>query len=187
MTQQVIALVGISGVGKSTLLHALSTTTEFQHLQASGLIREARATATTGHVTGDSLRLADIDENQRLLVEGFKGARHGAARLIVLDGHTVIDAPAGLQLIAPEVFAAIGVTQFVFLADLPTEIHRRRASDTSKSRPARTAAELEQHQNSALQQTLKVSLRMSVPVVVVMPTHIDFVCELFASVEREAP
>lgn len=184
MTQEVIALVGISGVGKSALLAALSRNTGFQHLQASGLIREARSSDTTGPVAGDSLRLADIDENQRLLVEGFNRARLREAPLIVLDGHTVIDAPAGLQFIAPEVFAAIGITRFVFLADLPAEIHRRRVGDASRNRPARTVAELEAHQNLALQQTLKVSLRMSIPVVVVMPTHVDLIRELFASVGR---
>ena len=42
MTQTLIGLLGISGVGKSTFIKRMSDYLKFQHLQASALIEDGR-------------------------------------------------------------------------------------------------------------------------------------------------
>ena len=42
MTQPVVALLGLSGVGKSTILRKLAAHIAFQHLQASAIIKAAQ-------------------------------------------------------------------------------------------------------------------------------------------------
>jgi adenylate kinase len=173
MTQSIIALVGISGVGKSTLLRAAAETVRFQHLQASALIKAAKEKQTTEAVVTDELRTADITDNQALLVKGFNQARAPDSHLIILDGHTVIDTPNGLTTIEPSVFAALGVTEFIFIADDPEAIHTRRVNDSSRNRPNRSARELALHQEHALLAACNAALSLAVPLHLYTPRKLD--------------
>ena len=163
MTQTVVALVGISGVGKSTVLRAIAETLVFQHLQASALIKDARNALEAGAVGHDDLRQVDIGDNQALLVEGFRAARDLAMGTVILDGHTVIDTPNGLVRIEPSVFGALGIQKFVLVVDGPDAIHRRRAGDTTRKRPVRSAAELDKHQNEALLAAYAAACLLGIP------------------------
>lgn len=161
MTQAVIALVGISGVGKSTLLRALGESVVFQHLQASALIKAAReAIEAVGH---DDLRRVDIGDNQALLVEGFSRARDPNAQIVILDGHTVVDTPNGLVEIAPAVFAGLGIARFVLVVDEAEAVRQRRSGDKTRNRPERTAEELDEHQKAALLAAYEAARVMAVP------------------------
>lgn len=185
MKQPVVALVGISGVGKSTLLRSAAEFVSFQHLQASALIKEAKERQTSAAVATDELRTADITDNQALLVKGFTNARDPAAKLVVLDGHTVIDTPTGLITIEPDVFAALGVTQFVFVADDPQAIFARRANDQIRRRPQRTPVELTHHQEQAMLAAFKIALVIEVPLHMFTPAQFEWVRDLL--VQAAAP
>lgn len=137
-----MALTGLSGVGKSMLLQKLSTHWHFQHLQASALIRVARQVAEYVP-TVDHLRLANLDENQQLLVRGFADAADANAPLIVLDAHTLIELPNKWVLIEPDVFGAIGINSMLFLTATPADIANRRVRDKARQRQAKCAEELE--------------------------------------------
>jgi adenylate kinase len=163
MRQAVVAVVGVSGVGKSALLREIATNVEFQHLSAGALIGEGRNAVGASRVGQDDLRAANIDDNQILLVHGFQEARDPNAHLVVIDGHTIIDTPSGLVRIAPHVFECLNVSQFVFLADEPEAIRQRRLSDGTRQRPARTAEELGEHQAQALLCAFDAALRLDVP------------------------
>lgn len=175
MKQSIVALVGISGVGKSTLLKAASDRVQFQHLQASALIKAGKEAITASTIAADDLRRADINDNQALLVHGFNNARSPDAPLIVLDGHTVIDTPSGLVRIEPRVFAALGVTQFIFLADDPAAISIRRENDQSRTRPKRSPQELDDHQTQALLNTFAAARHLGVPLMVFTINQVDAV------------
>lgn len=137
MTRCVIALTGISGVGKSTLIKALAESVPLEHLQASALIKEGRqASGDAELVTQDQLRHVDIDENQKFLIRGFEVSARMSTGLIILDGHTVIEQDSGLTRIDPRVFGAIGINSMIFLADDPVSIAARRISDATRKRPA---------------------------------------------------
>ncbi|PMW76648.1 adenylate kinase, partial [Pseudomonas sp. FW306-1C-G01A] len=65
MSQKIIAVVGVSGVGKSTFLKKLQSKVEFQLLQASDVIRQQIQNKENQHLNAEVLRHANIDENQR--------------------------------------------------------------------------------------------------------------------------
>jgi adenylate kinase len=173
VTQKVIAFLGISGVGKTTLLRKVSPQIAFQHLQASALIREGRQYAETADISIDALRNANIDENQKFLLIGYDRSVDPRANLVIVDGHSIIDKPSGLVEIEAEVFSALGVTRIIFLTDVVEEIFRRRQADTSRNRPARDMKELEKYQSAALVHTLKICCALRVPMCVITPSQSD--------------
>lgn len=172
MTHATIALIGISGVGKSSLLGALSEAVTFQHLQAGHLIKAAREALQQG-IAHDDLRQADINDNQTLLVQGFRAARDTNAAIVVLDGHSVVDTPAGMIAIEPTVFEALGITQFILVIDDPAEIHRRRTADLSRNRPPRSLEDLDVHQREALLSAFAAARHLAVPLHVFPVSSID--------------
>jgi adenylate kinase len=172
LTQPALALVGLSGVGKSTLLRAVSEHIQFQHLQASALIKAAREALAAAPVATDDLRRADINDNQMLLIEGFKDARSPDASLVVLDGHTVVDTPSGLVKIAPEVFGALGISDFVFIAEDAEVIFQRRRADQTRNRPDRSPEELDEQQTQALLAAFQAARMLCVPLHVLSTTHV---------------
>jgi adenylate kinase len=187
MTKSVVALVGISGVGKSTLLRAAAETIQFQHLQASALIKAAKEKQTAETVVTDDLRTADITDNQALLVQGFSDARDPSKTLIVLDGHTVIDTPNGLVTIEPKVFEALGVTQFIFIADEVATIALRRANDQTRNRPQRSASELSHHQEQALLAAFNAAIAIGVPLYIFTTTKFEEIRGVLAHAAATSP
>ncbi len=164
--RKVIALAGLSGVGKSTLLDGARRTLVFEHLQASDLIKAERQERQGKPVAHDLLRKGNIDDNQALLIAGFM-RRAPEEGLIVLDGHTVIDTPDGLVEISPSVFSAIDVSRFVVLVDDVEKIELRRLSDTRRTRPVRSHEELAEHQERSVLAAYRAALALSVPLFVV--------------------
>jgi adenylate kinase len=129
----------------------------------------------------ESLRSEDIEENQRLLVVGFKHAKDPAASHVILDGHTVIETPTGLTTIDPEIFEALGIEDMIFLASPPTKIFERRAGDANRQRPPVTLEAVRDFQEAALLAAFKTCLQLQIPLVVIDPTHIERLdIELFA-------
>jgi adenylate kinase len=159
-------MLGVSGVGKSTLLGKLAEVADFQHLQASALIRSAREDLEAREIVPDMLRHSNIDENQKLLMLGFERAVDSAAEIVILDGHSVIDTPQGLTPISPLVFGVLAVEQLIFLSENPSTIAQRRELDKSRNRPARSVLELEWHQDAALTNLLKICLHLRIPLTV---------------------
>jgi len=170
---RLVALVGISGVGKSFALRELSNRISIDVLQASTLIREARK--GQAKATHDNLRALGIDENQALLVAEFHRRAQHLKELIVLDGHTGVDTGTDLVDIAPQVFAAMGVASFIFLADDPEKIAARRTADTSRQRPQRDAASLSAHQERALASALRSAISLRIPVTIATADRLDVV------------
>ncbi len=144
MSQRVVAFTGISGVGKTTFLSELAELVNFQHVAGGSLIAAARKTASDRR---DTMRHADLDENQRLLIEGFAMVRDPSAELIIMDGHAVIDGGAGLTKISSDVFNAIDVMVIVHLEADANRISKNRLMDTSRSRPMYDTQTLRQHQH----------------------------------------
>lgn len=143
MKQRVVALTGISGVGKTTFLRKLSAAREFQHLTGGTLIAAAR---NKGSDARDSLRHADLEENQRLLIQGFALEKDPKANLIIVDGHVVIDNNSGLARISSTVFESIDVSLILHLEADPVRIFKNRSEDTSRFRPIRDVETLAHHQ-----------------------------------------
>lgn len=142
----VVAVVGLSGVGKSTLLSEMSKRHAFLHLQASQLIKSEQQKREDTPLTSEQLRLGPVLDNQDLLVSGLERAVQGYSGLVVFDGHVLIDTDLAIIEIPSSIFARIGCRHLIVLTDSPDRLGRRRVSDALRSRPPRSAAMLRQHQ-----------------------------------------
>ncbi|MCA3337930.1 MAG: AAA family ATPase [Roseomonas sp.] len=143
MNQLIVAFTGISSVGKTSFLRQLAKKIDFQHITGGTLIATARGAASDAR---DSIRHADLDENQRLLIKGFALTRDSNANLIVMDGHVIIDNGEELTTISSEVFKALGVSVMVHLEAEPERIAANREGDKLRRRPAYPFHILERHQ-----------------------------------------
>jgi adenylate kinase len=163
-----VALTGISGVGKSTLIKLLSASIEFEHLQASALIKSGRNGAGDA-VTQDQLRSTDLNENQRFLIDGFRLAIESKSGLIILDGHTVIEKGDEIVRIGAFVFREIGISSMIFLEDDPLAIAERRRGDTNRIRPLPDVDKLTQIQNVSREQAAAICHSLGIALLIHRP------------------
>ena len=167
--KSIIAVVGISGVGKSTLVRQAGGQRKILHLTASELIKSEQHRRQVQDQTSEELRAGPVLDNQSLLIAAFERATLDAGVPIVFDGHTTIDAPTGLVEIPTEVFRRIGVQHLVFVEDAPEEIARRRTADVSRSRPERSAAQLQRYQEVSKAAATRISTELSIPLTSIGP------------------
>lgn len=159
MKQAVVAVTGISGVGKTTFLKNAAMEMAFQHLTAGSLIAAARATSGGSR---EDLRRADVEENQRLLINGFAQARDSQVPLVVMDGHVLIDSGDGITLIPSHVFSDLEVDLIVHLEEDPIKISRYRAGDTHRNRPLLPVDTLSTHQQHSKQHARDVAYDLGI-------------------------
>ena len=169
--QTVVAFTGISGVGKTTFLRTLAKSLLFQHLTGGSLIVAGREAASDQR---DGMRHQDLDENQRMLIEGFVVARDPEADHIFMDGHVVIDDGQNLTKLECDVFRALDVAMMVHLEAEPIKIATNRSQDASRSRPAYDVETLERHQDISRQHAKCIANKLDVGFHIV--THNDVDC-----------
>jgi adenylate kinase len=180
MTQKTIALVGISGVGKTTFLKNLASELTFQHLTAGTLISEGKSLERADR---DKLRLSNINENQKLLILGFHHARNPNIPFVVMDGHVIIHGAEGLETIGSHVFEALGIDAMMHLVAHPQRILENRLKDAGRARPVLSEKELEEHQNSSFFAAQKVCETLNIPCVKVSTSEIDLARRFFLSLQ----
>ena len=168
-----IAILGLSGVGKTTLIASLKKAKAFQYLSASTLIARQKEQYVEDEVLKDELRLDDIVKNQADLIAGFWRCRDRNEPLAVLDAHNVIDTPNGLIAIEPDVFKSLQVSRFIFLKDAPGAILERRKSDNTRKRPAPSSEEIKMHQSFALQSAIEAARTIAVPIDILTPKQVS--------------
>lgn len=144
-----VAVVGLSGVGKSTLIQRAAMNIELLHLQASALIKLEQEYRAGSACSSEELRLGPVLDNQALMLAAFSRLTRGVRSLVVFDGHTIIDGAAGPISIPADVFKAVGCVSMVFLWEEPELIAERRKADYRRDRPALTPDLLRQHQELA--------------------------------------
>lgn len=169
MIQRRLALVGISGVGKTTFLKGLSEVVDFQHLSAGSLIAEARK---KGDEERDGLRANNIDENQELLVSGFFLKIDPSAGRIILDGHMIIHTQTGIEIIDPSVFEKMSIRGLIHLSAPPEQIERNRLNDATRQRPNLSIKELSDHQGLSLSTSKGASEYLRIPFLEVATTDV---------------
>lgn len=172
----IVAFLGVSGVGKTKFLKDVQTQTPFRHLQASELIKAERKRSEAFEISSEQLRTGDIPNNQELLLRAFLREPLGVDDLVVLDGHGVIDTPAGLVEIPSSVFHRIGVAGIAFLRASGEEILRRRNADSGRSRPDRSIDQIEDYQDRAVQHAARVAHEMRIPFLVLESGHAEGFC-----------
>lgn len=171
----IVCVFGISGVGKtSTIRRAYADQDDVLHLQGSSLIKQGLADAS---ISPENLRRSDgcrVNDNQALLIEMFRGAiTTTPSRMIVFDGHALIDTDTALIEIPAVVIKALHPTMVVHVEDDPLMIVLRRQEDPGRARPVRSAEVLADHQSRSRRICGSYSRELSVPMHVVQSGDLE--------------
>jgi len=169
MNSKSIALVGLSGVGKTTFLSSLVSDFSFRHAEASQIIKAQKEYISNEALSSEGLRNRDIHDNQSLLVDGFHRLFPSEEITTVLDGHTIIDTPTGVIPIPASVFADIGLHFMVYLRGDPRVIASQRQLDKSRNRPERSPNEIAVQQRQAIETAVSITDEIGCPLFVL--TH----------------
>ena len=161
--RKIIALSGLSGAGKSTVLKELKLAVEFVHLSAGELIKEQKLIEENENASAEQLRNGDIQHNQRLFKAAFRRRTSKAESTIILDCHTLIDTPGGMQLVPEDTFDHLGLTNFCFLRINPPELVRRRMIDVRRERPIRSEHDLAEQQLKAFDHAGRIARALAIP------------------------
>lgn len=173
-----IALLGLSGVGKSTLIGRLRQSVQIVHLQASALIKAEQAYRAQDADSSEALRLGAVMDNQDLIIAAYRREAQATALPIIFDGHNVIDGRDGLVEIPAYVFRALDLDAICFLSADPEWIAERRQMDASRARPARDAVTLAEHQRIACSAAERIAEEIGCRFVVIADDKIDQLIEL---------
>lgn len=147
---RVIAVFGLSGVGKSWLISRFASANAVLHVQASQLLRDLKKAVSGSITSSEDLRRGPVLDNQALLISAFSKCMSEAAQPIIFDGHCVIDSGSQLVEIPVDVIQALSPAGLVFLGAEPCTIVERRLQDTVRIRPSRSEKEIEAHQDRAI-------------------------------------
>jgi adenylate kinase len=147
---KVIAVFGLSGVGKSWMISRYAAATNVSHIQASRLMRDAKAALVGGPVTSENLRRGPVLDNQSLLTDAFAKVLATEARSIIFDRHCLIDAGEQPIEIPVDVIRQLQPSGIILVHAPADEIVRRRESDGARDRPVRTAEILAAQQDRCI-------------------------------------
>jgi adenylate kinase len=136
---RVVTVFGLSGVGKSWMISRYAAAANVAHMQASQLMRDARATLVAREVTSEDLRRGPVLDNQSLLTDAFAKVLATEEQPIIFDGHCLIDVGEQPIEIPVDVIRQLQPSGIVLVHSPAEEIVRRREGDTSRERPVRTA------------------------------------------------
>lgn len=163
MKGRVVAVLGISGVGKSTMISAFARLHPSVHgASASALLKQATAVTDS-----ESLRTAaasDINDNQQRLIAAFSDLwRRHPERHVIFDGHSLIDNDQGLVIVPNDVFVGLAPNRIVFIEDNAEAILTRRLADANRIRPRRSAEEIAAHQRMAKEAAHGYAVTLAIP------------------------
>ncbi|ROO02373.1 hypothetical protein BK673_27090 [Pseudomonas fluorescens] len=116
-----IFIVGVYGVGKTTICKVLASSFDYIAVSASELIRRSR-----GEVTWDGVkRTRDISTNQHHLIQAVNSLQ-GTNKNIILDGHfALLDGAGNIIEVDIDVFFALNIDVVLLIEDQPAEILAR--------------------------------------------------------------
>jgi adenylate kinase len=143
----VVTVFGLSGVGKSWMISRYAAIANVAHIQASQLMRDARAALVARNVTSEDLRRGPVLDNQSLLTDAFAKVPATEERPIIFDGHCLVDVGEQPVEIPVDVIRRLQPSGIVLVRAPTEEIVRRRESDVSRERPVRTADALASQQD----------------------------------------
>jgi len=149
-SQRLVCVFGVSGVGKSTLLHDfVASYPNWMHIIAGDVL--SAITSRSSEVLRTSEK-DDIQGNQRLLVQRILEicARH-RDKGVLLDAHCVIDSGRDLIKVPVSAIKDLDPDLLVCVWDEPASIQVRRSAATDRVRPERTVVQLEGYQKMVME------------------------------------
>lgn len=166
-----IALLGLSGVGKSTLISRVNARIPLLHLQASALIKAEQAYRAQTAESSESLRTGAVIGNQDLMITAYQRVTADAEVPIVFDGHSVIDGQDGIIAIPTSVFQQLMLNSIFYLFADPKVIFERRQNDFNRKRPVRDVETLADHQRIALSNASRIANELGCPFQIIDVTN----------------
>lgn len=156
---KVIFVAGIHAVGKSSSCKLLSDEISIPHYTASQIIREEKQSA----ISGNSKLVADVEANQRLLIQGV--SRLLQTGNLLLDGHFTMrrKSDGGIEAIHIDVFSELRIGGVVLFIDRPEEIARRMHLRDGVSLPVN---EFHEHQEAEISHARHVTSALGLPLAV---------------------
>lgn len=173
-----IAVLGLSGVGKSTLIGRIGATIPLLHLQASNLIKAEQIYRAQYPDSSETLRTGAVVDNQSLMIAAFHRAAGATELPIIFDGHSIIDGRNGLVEIPPTVFRDLGLDAICLLTADPATIVERRRRDVGRKRPYRDIVTLQFHQEAAEIAARRVAAEIQRPFVLLSGNKVETVRRL---------
>lgn len=153
----VIFVGGVYAVGKTTACTHVARTMNISHHTASSLIKAEKANA----IPGEGKVVADIADNQNLLIRGVQRALMENGGKVLLDGHFTLPNREGqIEQIAIEVFKALDIRAVVVLHDEPDAIAARFVARDGVSLSVDIVA---QHQRAELAHAQAVCEELGIP------------------------
>jgi adenylate kinase len=111
---------GLSKSGKSTLINQADVAKiPADHVRASELLRKL-------HRPTVDLRAANVLSNQDILVDWLDNSLRSNPRLIVLDGHLLLETLDGPQLVPDQALTRLPITHVICIRGEPKEVADRR-------------------------------------------------------------
>ena len=144
---KVVTVFGLSGVGKSWMISRYAAAANVAHVQASQLMRDAKAVQVGRAVTSDDLRRGPVLDNQNLLTDAFAKVLAAETRPVIFDGHCLVDVGDQPIEIPVAVIRQLQTAGIILVYAPIYEIVRRRESDSTRVRPVRTADTLAAQQD----------------------------------------
>lgn len=175
-----IALLGISGVGKSTFLKSLNGKISFVHAGASTLIKNEIIRQAQESKSSEELRVGNTDKNQQLLISAYRRLADNSADRVVLGSHSIIDKGTHVDKVEIEVFKQLGFDLLIVLVADPNKIANQRQKDQGRSRPQSSLDKILMHQNLSNEHAIVIALELGIPCVIVSQEQVGFVAELLS-------
>ena len=182
MIKTVIAVFGVSGVGKSTLLGKIAAEcpSKILHLQAGQLIKDRQRITDSEKIR--TVKAEKIIDNQNDLIEEFyQKCNISSASLVLFDGHCIVDNNIDLVPIPVSVIKALTPKHLVFVHDNPEKITARCLGDSSRQRPVRTAAYVDNAQKRAIDTCREYEKILGIPLDLILPDDSEGLRTLVAS------
>jgi adenylate kinase len=178
----VVAVFGLSGVGKSWLTSRYAKRFGVLHVQASQLLRETKASLFGVNLTAEELRQGAVLDNQELLVRAFTNVRRTSVKPIIFDGHCVVDNGTDLIEIPSEIIVGLHILHIVFVEGPVEAIVERRLKDSDRVRPIRSVFDLGLHQHRAKEVCRNYSTSLGIPLTFVLAGDEDAFADVLSLV-----
>lgn len=156
---KVIFVAGIHAVGKTTVCKLVSEEFGIPHFSASQIIKGEKSSA----VDEKSKLVADVDDNQRLLIQGV--SRILESGHFLLDGHFTMrrKSDGGIEVIHADVFRELHIGGVVLYTDHPAEISKRMHA---RDGVLQSVEMLKSHQDAEIAHAKHVAATLDVPLAI---------------------
>lgn len=153
----IVFVAGIHAVGKTTACQQVAHDCHVPHYSASAVIKAEKESA----IAKKGKMVADVDGNQKLLVQGVNRVLSQHEGVILLDGHfTLLNSKGEIQSIESVLFQQISLDRVIVFRDDPDAIVSRMANRDGN---AYTRDLIDRHQTKEITHAKIICEELAIP------------------------